>query len=57
MVEILFGLIRVLREGNWILHLRSVIPWMFAFDRLSYAKYYPVYYNKMQNLPMVHQRV
>ena len=45
------------REGNWILHLRSVIPWMFAFDRLSYAKYYPVYYNQMQNLPMVHPKV
>ena len=57
MVEILFGLIRVLMEGNWILHLRLVIPWMFAFDRLSYAKYHPVYYNQMQNLPMVHPKV
>ena len=54
MVEILFGLIRVLREGNWMLQLQSVIPWVFAYDRLNYAKYPPVYYNQMQNLPMEH---
>ena len=59
MVEILFGLIRVLREGNWMLHLRMVIPLMFAllFDRLNYAKYPPVYCNQMQNLPMEHPEV
>ena len=57
MVEILFGLIRVLREGNWMLQLQSVIPWVFAYDRLNYAKYPPVYYNQMQNLPMEHPEV
>ena len=57
MVEILFGLIRVLREGNWMLHLRSVIPWMFEYDRLNCAKNQPVYYNHMQNLPMEHPEV
>ena len=30
---------------------------MFAYDRLSYAKYPPVYYNQMQNLPMEHPKV
>ena len=27
---------------------------MFAYDRLNYAKYPPVYCNQMQNLPMEH---
>ena len=29
--------------------IKSVIPWMFAYDRLNYAKYPTVYYNQMQN--------
>ena len=57
MVEILFGLIRVLREGNWMLHLRSVLPWMFPYNRLNYAKYQPVCYNHMQKLSMEHPEV
>ena len=60
MLEILLGLIRASREGNWMLHLamiKAVIPWMFAYDRLNYAKYLPVYYNQMLNLPMEHPEV
>ena len=30
---------------------------MFAYDRLNYAKYPPVYCNEMQNLPMEHPEV
>ena len=30
---------------------------MFAYDRLNYSKYPPVYYNQMQNLPMEHPKV
>ena len=30
---------------------------MFAYDRLNDAKYPPVYYNQMQNLPMEHPEV
>ena len=43
-----------------MLHLamiKAVIPWMFAYDRLNYAKYLPVYYNQMLNLPMEHPEV
>ena len=35
----------------------SVMPWMFAYDRLNYAKYPPVYYNQMQKVPMEHPEV
>ena len=30
---------------------------MFAYDRLNYTKYPPVYYNQMQNVPMEHPEV
>ena len=30
---------------------------MFAYDRLNYSKYPPVYCNQMQNLPMEHPEV
>ena len=60
MVKILLDLNNVLREGNWMFHLaviKVVIPWMFAYDRLNHAKYLPVYYNQMLNLPMEHPEV
>ena len=44
LVEILLGLLRALREGNWALHLSSIrqmIPWCFAYDNLNYARYFP----------------
>ena len=28
------------------------MPWMFAYDRLNFATYLPVYYNQMLKLPM-----
>ena len=37
--------------------IKAVIPWMFAYDRLNYAKYLPVYYNQMLNLPVEHPEV
>ena len=60
MVEILLGLIRASREGNWILYLgmiRAVIPLMFAYDRLNYAKYLSVYYMEMLKLPTDHPEI
>ena len=60
MVEILLGLIRASREGNWMLHLamiKAVISWMFAYDGQNYAKYLPVYYNQMLNLLTEHPEV
>ena len=43
-----------------MLHLamiKAVIPWMFAYDRLSYAIYLPVYYNQLLNFLMGHPEV
>ncbi len=53
MVEILLGLLRADREGDWNLHLsciRGMIPWCFAMDKTNYARYLPVYYAQMTNL-------
>ena len=52
--DILLGLLRASREGNWNLHLhavRNMIPWCFAYDKLNYARYMSPYYAQMTNLP------
>ena len=56
-VDILLGLIRASREGNWQLHMSAIhcmIPWCFAYDRQNYARYLPIYYDQMTNLPKDH---
>ncbi|KAG1660199.1 hypothetical protein GQR58_022121 [Nymphon striatum] len=53
MIEILLGLIRADREGDWYLHLASIknmIPWCFAMDKTNYYRYLPVYYAQMTQL-------
>ena len=53
-IDILLGLIRASREGDWMLHLASVramIPWCFAYDRLNYARYLPCYNALVSQLP------
>ncbi|KAG1651429.1 hypothetical protein GQR58_027101 [Nymphon striatum] len=53
MIEILLGLIRADREGDWYLHLasiKSMIPWCFAMDKTNYSRYLPVYYAQMTQL-------
>lgn len=57
MVEILLGLIRASREGDWMLDLasiRAMIPWCFAYDRMNYARYLPYYYAQMSQLSITH---
>ena len=53
-VDILLGLLRSDREGDWYLHLcciRSMIPWCFALEKIiNYARYLPVYYAQMSRL-------
>ena len=34
-----------------------MLPWCFAFDRLNYARYLPVYFAQMVNLPADHANV
>lgn len=60
MVEILLGLLRASREGDWPLHLayiRKVIPWCFAYDRQNYARYLPYYYAQMSRLAVDYPNV
>ena len=45
------------REGNWLLHLdaiKELIPWCFAYDKINYARYLPVYYAQMTGLSTNH---
>ena len=58
--NVLLGLIRASREGNWQLHLyaiREMIPWCFAYDKVNYARYLPVYYAQMKSLQSDHREV
>lgn len=58
--DVLLDLIRASREGNWELHLSAVeklIPWGFAYDRVNYARYLPVYFLQMCNLQQDHPEV
>lgn len=58
--DILLGLIRASREGDWDLHLsaiRKLIPWCFAYDRVNYARYLPAYLAQMRNLEGDHPAV
>lgn len=58
--DVLLGLIRASREGNWQLHLyaiRNMILWCFAYDKINYARYLPVYYAQMINLHSEHPNV
>jgi len=47
LLDVMFGLIRASGEGDWRLHLASIrglILWCFAYDRLNYERYLPLYY-------------
>ena len=58
--DVLLGLIRASREGNWQLHhfaIRQMIPWWFAYDKVNYARYLPVYYAQMKSLQSNHPEV
>ena len=59
-VEILLGLLRATREGNWELHLsciRQMIPWCFAYDNLNYARYLSAYVSEMSHLEDDHPNI
>ena len=60
LVEIMLGLLRATREGDWLLHIasiRAMIPWCFAYDRLNYARYLTFYYAQMSRLAIDHPEV
>ena len=54
MVEIVLGLVRASMEEYFEHHrtcIRAMIPWLFAYDRLNYARYLP-YFATMCRLSM-----
>ena len=56
-VGLLLRFIRSSRVSDWQLHLASIhemLPWMFAYDHTNYARYLPVYWIEMMNLPDTH---
>ena len=58
--QIMLGLLRATREGDWLLHLasiRAMIPWRFAYDKVNYARYLSHYYATMSRLPIYHTEV
>lgn len=58
--QCLLGLLRASREGDWYLHLAAIhtlIPWCFAYDRMNYSRYLPIYYAEMENLQEKHPDV
>jgi hypothetical protein len=60
MVELLIGLIRSNREGNWFLYMaciQQMIPWCFALDKINYARYLSVNYADMSNLADTHPEI
>ena len=40
--------------GHHLSSIRLMIPWCFAYDRISYARYLSAYYAEMSNLPTEH---
>ena len=59
-VQIMLGLLRSSREGDWSLHLSSIremIPWCFAYDHLNYARYLSAYLSQMSHLKQEHPEV
>ena len=57
MVQGLLLFLRATREGDWKLHLASfyqILPWFFAYDRVTYARYFPAYISEMDSFPMTY---
>ena len=57
MVELLLAFIRSIRTGDWTLHcscIRSMLPWMFSYDHVNYARYMTIYWSEMEHLEKSH---
>ena len=53
MIEVLLGLIRATREGNWSMQLsslRGIVQWCLAYDNINYVRYL----SEMSHLPEGH---
>lgn len=57
MIQILLDFARSIKLGNWKLHLQAtenMLPWVFSYDRINYARFLTYYTAIMQNLPEMH---
>ena len=58
MVQQLLLFVRATRTTDWDLHLSairsSMLPWFFAYDRVNYAKYLPLYWLEMSCINDTH---
>ncbi len=58
MVAILLLFLCATREGLWGLHLSTLmLPWYFAYDGVTYARYLQPYIAEMENLQQSHEKV
>ena len=64
MVDILLGLLRADRKGDWHLHIsciRCMLPLCIAPDNINYARYIPAYNAQMSRLqetsPVLHNHI
>ena len=61
MAENTLGLLRAVRQGDWLLHLASIraiiIPWCFVYDKVNCARFLSYYYATMSCLPIDHLEV
>ncbi|XP_071849790.1 uncharacterized protein [Apostichopus japonicus] len=56
-MQVVLNFIRATRTGDFSLHLasiRSMLPWMFAYNRTNYMRYCTVYWRQMMSLPETH---
>ena len=61
MWELFLCIIYAKRSGDWELNvesIRSILPWLFAYDRQNYARYLTLYFmdllNLEENYPSIH---
>ena len=57
LVELLLTFIRATREGNWELHMSTIscmLPWYFAYGKVHYSRYLPIYVKEMKDLEKSH---
>ena len=57
LVQGLMLFLRATREGDWKLQLaslRQILPWLFTYDRVNYARYLPAYISEMDSLSITY---
>ena len=56
-VDLLLQFVSCTRNSDWASHqqtLTSPTPWLFAYDRVNYLRYVPIYLKEMKDLQQTH---